>query len=143
MLGGASVARAVTATPLDAHTDLQFSLDGATWTDAPDLVLGSWGCELSEEPTIPDPDGAIGGTIGVDPCSMSPGESIDRTYHVRNSTDSGRTGRFAVGVGDYVVSDHAEFDVSSTIDDNGGGAEDGAGAVSAAVSASASDTVWL
>lgn len=114
-LGGASVARAVTAAPLDAHADLQFSLDGATWTDAPGLVLGSWGCDLSGTPAVPDPDDAIGGSGDVDPCSMSPGESIDRTYHVRNATGTGRTGRFAVGVGDYVVSDNAEFHVSSTI----------------------------
>jgi hypothetical protein len=114
-LGGASVARAVTATPLDAHTALEFSLDGATWSDAPDLVLGSWGCDLGGGPTVPDPGGAIGGPPEVDPCSMMPGESIDRTYHVRNATDTGRTGRYAVGVGDYVVSDEAEFEVSSTI----------------------------
>ncbi|MBB1031879.1 hypothetical protein G6027_13500, partial [Dietzia sp. SLG310A2-38A2] len=115
VFGGASVARAVTATPLDAHTDLEFSLDGSTWSDAPDLVLGSWGCDLAGGPVHSDPEGAIGGTPEVDPCSMSPGESIDRTYHVRNATDTGRTGRYAVGVGDYLVSGEAEFDVSSTI----------------------------
>lgn len=115
VLGGASVARAITAAPLDAHTDLEFSLDGSTWTDAPDLVLGSWGCDLAGGPALSDPEGAIGGTPEVDPCSMSPGESIDRTYHVRNATDTGRTGRYAVGIGDYLVSGEAEFDVSSTI----------------------------
>lgn len=97
VLGGASVARAITAAPLDAHTDLEFSLDGSTWSDAPDLVLGSWGCDLAGGPALSDPEGAIGGTPEVDPCSMSPGESIDRTYHVRNATDTGRTGRYAVG----------------------------------------------
>lgn len=115
VLGGASVARAITAAPLDAHTDLEFSLDGSTWSDAPDLVLGSWGCDLAGGPALSDPEGAIGGTPEVDPCSMSPGESIDRTYHVRNATDTGRTGRYAVGIGDYLVSGEAEFDVSSTI----------------------------
>lgn len=109
------MARAVTVPALDAHVDLQFSLDGATWADAPGLVLGSWGCDFAGGPVISDPGGAIGGTADVDPCSMSPGESIDRTYHVRNATNTGRTGRYAVGVGDYVVSDHAEFTVSSTI----------------------------
>ncbi|WP_228549050.1 thrombospondin type 3 repeat-containing protein, partial [Dietzia sp. SYD-A1] len=115
VLGGASVARAVSASPLDAHTDLEFSLDGVTWSDAPDLVLGSWGCDLAGGPAHTDPRGAIGGTPEVDPCSMSPGQSIDRTYHVRNATTTGRTGRYAVGIGDYLVSGGAEFDVSSTL----------------------------
>ncbi|MFN3340691.1 MAG: thrombospondin type 3 repeat-containing protein, partial [Dietzia sp.] len=115
ILGGASVARAVTATPLDAHADLEFSLDGSTWSDAPDLVLGSWGCDLVGGPALSDPVGAISGTPEVDPCSMSPGESIDRTYHVRNATGTGRTGRYAVGIGEFLVSGEAEFDVSSTI----------------------------
>ncbi|AWH96539.1 thrombospondin type 3 repeat-containing protein [Dietzia psychralcaliphila] len=115
ILGGASVARAVTATPLDAHADLEFSLDGATWSDAPDVVLGSWGCDLAGGTALSDPEGVISGTPEVDPCSMSPGESIDRTYYVRNATDTGRTGRYAVGVGEYLVSSEAEFDVSSTI----------------------------
>lgn len=109
------MARAVTVAPLDAHTDLEFSLDGSTWTDAPDLVLGSWGCDLDGGPVYPDPSGAIGGTADVDPCSMSPGESVTRSYHVRNVTDTGRAGRYEVGIGDYVVSDEAEFDVSSAI----------------------------
>lgn len=115
VLGGASVARAVSAPPLDAHTDLEFSLDGVTWSEAPDPVLGSWGCDLDGGPTVPDPEEAIGGTPGADPCSMAPGESIDRTYHVRSSTDTGRSGLYEVGIGDYVVSDHADFTVSSTI----------------------------
>lgn len=46
---------------------------------------------------------------------MLPGESVDRTYHVRNAADSGRTGRYAVGVGDFVVSEGAEFEVRSSI----------------------------
>ena len=107
VLGGASVARALTVPPLDAKTDLEFSLDGSTWTDAPDLVLGEWGCDLAGEPVIPDPDGAIGGTFGVDPCAMSPGEYIDRTYFVRNSTNTGRTGVYAVGIGEFELSDLA------------------------------------
>lgn len=115
VLGGASVARAMEIPPLDAHTDLQFSLDGSTWNDAPDMVLGSWGCELDDGPAIPDPAGAIDGSPGVDPCSMSPGESVDRTYFVRNSTNTGRVGRYEVGVGDFAVSDKSEFAVTSTI----------------------------
>ncbi|UVE96617.1 thrombospondin type 3 repeat-containing protein [Dietzia sp. B32] len=101
--------------PLDAHVDLEFSLDGSTWTDAPDLVLGSWGCDLDGGSAVPDPAGAIGGIPEVDPCAMLPGEFVDRSYHVRNATDSGRTGRYEVGVGDFVVSDGAEFAVRSTI----------------------------
>ena len=101
--------------PLDAHTDLEFSLDGSTWSDAPDQILGSWGCALDDGPVGPDSVGGIDGTPGVDPCSMSPGESVDRTYFVRNSTGTGRVGRYEVGVGDFVVSDEAEFAVTSTI----------------------------
>lgn len=115
LLGGASVARAFTVPPLDAHTDLEFSLDGTIWADAPDLVLGAWGCDLAGEPVIPDPVGAIGGTVGVDPCAMSPGEYIDRTYYVRNSTNTGRTGVYEVGIGEFELSDLAEFAVSSVI----------------------------
>ncbi|MFI8695530.1 thrombospondin type 3 repeat-containing protein [Dietzia maris] len=127
VLGGASVAQAVTVPALDAHTDLEFSLDGFTWTDAPDLALGSWGCDPaggpgdsaspggSAPPSVPAPPGASGGIPDVDPCAMLPGESVDRTYHVRNAADSGRTGRYAVGVGDFVVSESAEFAVRSSI----------------------------
>ena len=115
VLGGASVARAVTVPPLDAHTDLQFSLDGSTWADAPELVLGAWGCDLSGEPVIPDPDEAIGGTPGVDPCAMAPGEYIDRTYYVRNGTNTGRAGLYEVGIGDFMLSGDAEFDVSTAM----------------------------
>lgn len=116
------MARAVTVPPLDAHSDLEFSLDGTTWTDAPDLVLGSWGCDVLDGPDPSAPGGAIGGTPEVDPCSMSPGESIDRTYHVRNSSNTGRTGRYEVGIGEFLVSGEAEFDVSSDI--TGSGASD-------------------
>ncbi|KAA0918774.1 thrombospondin type 3 repeat-containing protein [Dietzia sp. ANT_WB102] len=70
---------------------------------------------MSGDSTIPDPAGAIDGTPGVDPCSMSPGESVDRTYFVRNSTNTGRVGRYEVGIGDFVVSGEAEFAVTSTI----------------------------
>ncbi|MEB8325799.1 hypothetical protein NGF75_07335 [Dietzia kunjamensis] len=121
VLGGASMAQAVTVPALDAHTDLEFSLDGSTWTDAPDLALGSWGCDpaggpsLAAPPAVPAPPGASGGIPDVDPCAMLPGESVDRTYHVRNAADSGRTGRYAVGVGDFVVSEGAEFAVRSSI----------------------------
>lgn len=115
VLGGASVARAVTVPALDAHTDLEFSLDGSTWTDAPDVALGSWGCDLSAGPATSDPAEETGGIPGVDPCAMLPGEFVDRAYYVRNATDSGRTGRYEVGVGDFAVSDGAEFAVRSTI----------------------------
>lgn len=93
VLGGASVARAVTVPPLDAQTDLEFSLDGTNWTDAPDSVLGTWGCDLGGAPgSTSGSDEAIGGSADVDPCAMAPDEYIDRTYYVRNSTDTGRTG---------------------------------------------------
>lgn len=46
---------------------------------------------------------------------MSPGEYIDRTYFVRNSTNTGRTGLYEVGIGEYELSPLAEFDVSSVI----------------------------
>ena len=115
VLGGASVARAVTVPPLDAHTDLEFSLDGTTWSDAPESVLGEWGCDLVDPAPVVDPDGAIGGTVGVDPCAMSPGEFIDRTYYVRNSTTTGRPGLYEVGIGQFELSGMAEFDVSSVI----------------------------
>lgn len=100
VLGGASVARALSFPPLDAHTDLEFSLDGSTWSDAPDEVLGSWGCDL-DEPFTTSPGGPISGTAGVDPCAMSPGDYTDRTYFVRNSTNSGRPGLYEVGIGDF------------------------------------------
>ncbi|GAA1739972.1 hypothetical protein SAMN06265174_10387 [Dietzia kunjamensis subsp. schimae] len=121
VLGGASVAQAVTVPALDAHTDLEFSRDGSTWTDAPDLALGSWGCDPaggpggSAPPASPTPPGASASIPDVDPCAMLPGESVDRIYHVRNAADSGRTGRYAVGVGDFVVSEGAEFAVRSSI----------------------------
>ncbi|MVZ90142.1 hypothetical protein GQF49_06565 [Microbacter sp. ANSKLAB05] len=121
VLGGASVAQAVTVPALDAHADLEFSLDGSTWTDAPDLALGSWGCDpaggpgVPDPPAVPAPPGASASIPDVDPCAMLPGESVDRTYHVRNAADSGRTGRYAVGVGDFVVSQGAEFEVRSSI----------------------------
>jgi hypothetical protein len=127
VLGGASVAQAVTVPALDAHADLEFSLDGSTWTDAPDLALGSWGCDPAGGAGVPDPPavpappaspvppGASASIPDVDPCAMLPGESVDRTYHVRNAADSGRTGRYAVGVGDFVVSEGAEFEVRSSI----------------------------
>ena len=114
VLGGASVSRALSFPPLDAHTDLEFSLDGSTWSDAPDEVLGSWGCDL-DEPFTTSPGGPISGTAGVDPCAMSPGEYIDRTYFVRNSTNSGRPGLYEVGIGDFELSSEAEFSVSSAI----------------------------
>lgn len=113
VLGGAAVSRAVSAPALDAHSDLQFSLDGATWADAPERVLGMWGCDVGSG--APGPGGSTSGIPGVDPCAMNPGEAIDRTYYVRNTTDSGRTGRYEVGVGDFVVSDNAQFAVGSTI----------------------------
>ena len=115
VLGGASVARAVTAPPLDAHTDLEFSLDGTTWSVAPEAVLGEWGCDLVDGSPVVDPSGAIGGTIGVDPCAMAPGEYIDRTYYVRNATETGRPGLYEVGIGQFELSGMAEFDVSSEI----------------------------
>lgn len=115
VLGGMSVARAATPAALDALVDLEFSLDGSTWSTQPDAVLGSWGCDLAGTPSVPDPGGAIGSSGSVDPCSMARGEYIDRTYYVRNATDSGQPGRYAVGVGDFRVSEDAEFDVSSTI----------------------------
>ncbi|WP_264888581.1 hypothetical protein [Dietzia sp. NCCP-2495] len=115
VLGGASVARAVTAPPLDAHTDLEFSLDGTTWSDAPESVVGEWGCDLVDPAPVVDPDGAIGETVGVDPCATSPGEFIDRTYYVRNSTTTGRPGLYEVGIGQFELSGMAEFDVSSVI----------------------------
>ena len=64
VLGGASVAQAVTVPALDAHADLEFSLDGSTWTDAPDLALGSWGCDPAGGPgdsASPGFDGMMGG----------------------------------------------------------------------------------
>ena len=82
VLGGAAVARAFSVPPLDAHTDLEFSLDGTSWFDEPDLVLGSWGCDLDGGAVIPDPEGAIGGTVGVDPCAMSPG-GVHRSHLLR------------------------------------------------------------
>ncbi|WP_407335037.1 hypothetical protein [Dietzia kunjamensis] len=121
VLGGASVAQEVTVPALDARADLEFSLDGSIWTDAPDLALGSWGCDPaggpggSAPPAGPAPPGASASIPDVDPCAMLPGESVDRTYHVRNAADSGRTGRYAVGVGDFVVSEGAEFAVRSSI----------------------------
>ena len=127
VLGGASVAQEVTVPALDARADLEFSLDGSTWTDAPDLALGSWGCDPAGGAGVPDPPavpappaspvppGASASIPDVDPCAMLPGESVDRTYHVRNAADSGRTGRYAVGVGDFVVSEGAEFAVRSSI----------------------------
>lgn len=118
VLGGASVARALTVPPLDAQTDLEFSLDGSNWTDAPDAVLGEWGCDLAGGWS---PGGAIAGTAGVDPCAMSPGEFIDRTYFVRNSTNTGRTGLYEVGIGAFELSELAEFDVSSEITAVAGG----------------------
>ena len=51
---------------------------------------------------------------------MLPGESVDRTYHVRNASDSGRTGRYAVGVGDFVVSEGAVAAGSSPTTAGGG-----------------------
>ena len=116
VLGGASVARAVTVPPLDAQTDLEFSLDGTNWTDAPDSVLGTWGCDLGGAPgSTSGSDEAIGGSADVDPCAMAPDEYIDRTYYVRNSTDTGRTGVYEVGIGDFELSKLAEFTVSSVI----------------------------
>lgn len=115
VLGGASVARSFTSPPLDAHTDLEFSLDGTTWSDAPEAVLGKWGCDLAGGPGVPNLDGAIGGAVGVDPCAMSPGEYIDRTYYVRNSTNTGRTGLYEVGIGEFELSELAEFNVESVI----------------------------
>lgn len=129
VLGGASVVRALTVPPLDASTDLQFSLNGTDWSDLPEEILGQWGCDLDDAPFTPDPGspvpgGAIGGTPGVDPCAMSPGEFIDRTYFVKNSTNTGRTGLYEVGIGEFELSDMAEFDVSSVITGGSGSADD-------------------
>lgn len=104
-LGGVSTARAVAPTDVDAHSSLQFSTDGVTWRSEPDPVLASWGCEGLDS-------AARTGT--VDPCRMNPGDEITRTYFVRNAT-SAQTGTFTVGVGDYDISAHGVFEVSSSI----------------------------
>lgn len=46
---------------------------------------------------------------------MAPGEYIDRTYYVRNDTNTGRAGLYEVGIGDFMLSGDAEFDVSTAM----------------------------
>ena len=104
VLGGVSTARALEPDPLDARADLEFSLDGMLWQDEPMPVIGEWGCES-----------AASEAGQRDPCRMYPGDAITRSYYVRNAGESGRSGRFSVGVGDIEVSDFAAFDVMTTI----------------------------
>lgn len=87
------------------HTDLEFSLDGEAWDTEPQAVIGEWGC----------PEGAAATDSVPDPCRMNPGDEISRTYFIKNSTDTGQTGRFLVGIGEYDISETADFEVSSTI----------------------------
>lgn len=107
VLGGVSTARALEPDPLDARADLEFSLDGMLWQDEPMPVIGEWGCESA--------DSAASEAGQPHPCRMYPGDAITRSYYVRNAGESGRSGRFSVGVGDIEVSDFAAFDVMTTI----------------------------
>lgn len=106
VLGGISTARAAEPDPVDdALSNLEFSTDGIAWSDTPQSSIGSWGCD--------DPDASA--APGVDPCRMSPGDEISRTYFVKNVATDGTAGRYSSGVGDYEVTDHGTFDVTSTI----------------------------
>ena len=115
VLGGMSIAGAIAPSPMSPQTDLQFSLDGRVWTSEPDPVVGSWGCVTFGATVIRPGETTVSANGEVDACAMAPGDAITRTYYVRNVTDSGRSGTFSVGVGDFVVSPRAEFDVASTV----------------------------
>lgn len=111
VLGGVSTARALEPEPLDARADLEFSLDGVLWQDEPMPVIGEWGCDAADT----DEGEGAADAGRPSPCRMYPGDAITRSYYVRNAGDSGRSGRFSVGVGDIEVSDFAAFDVITTI----------------------------
>lgn len=116
VLGGLSTARALEPEPLDARADLEFSFDGTHWQDDPQAIIGEWGCEAAA-PGPPPANSERGA------CRLYPGDSIARTYFVRNANENGRAGRFAVGVGDIEVSDFGTFDVTTTLSPTTGAAE--------------------
>lgn len=113
VLGGAAGAQNSKPRALDAQVDLDYSLDGELWTDEPDAVIGEWGC--SKENGSGGDDAPAQEDASVDPCRMAPGDSISREYFVRNSSDTGRPGKFAVGVGEYRVSVEGTFDVRTIL----------------------------
>ena len=106
---------------MNPYTDLEFSLDGQSWESEPQKIIGDWGCDAGDASSTPE--------ISL-PCRMGPGDEVSRTYFVRNSTDTGQPGLFTVGVGDYTVTDSAEFTVSSSISEiNGTSATTGTAAL--------------
>lgn len=121
-LGGVTVTKAnAQIAPMNPYTDLEFSLDGQSWESEPQKIIGDWGCDAGDASSTPE--------IAL-PCRMGPGDEVSRTYFVRNSTDTGQPGLFTVGVGDYTVTDSAEFTVSSSISEiNGTSATTGTAAL--------------